>query len=162
MACQRDYLRRSAETPPREIDKFSFDGDFAGDRADALAPVGRPFQAEVVSGFGQLKMPRRQIGGGPRMNRIGLCAVREIFPVAGGEDFRLAVHNFIDGGAKISARSARRSRAKENPSGTIASERIAMATTASTIRNPRREREPLRNGFEKYVFIPPPAFLSTT
>jgi hypothetical protein len=35
------------------------------------------------------------------MNRVTLRAVREIFPVAGGEDFRLAIHDFIGGGAKI-------------------------------------------------------------
>ena len=79
----------------------SFDSDFADDRADALAFVGSPFQAQVVSGFGQLKMSRRQAGGGVGMDGLILRAVREIFPIAGSEDFHFTVHDFVGDAAEI-------------------------------------------------------------
>ena len=41
----------------------SFDGDFTDDHADALVFFGQPFEAQAGSGFGQLKMARRQGGG---------------------------------------------------------------------------------------------------
>src|ERR1017187_1032699 len=81
--------------------EISFEGNLADDHANALVLVRRPFEAQMVSGPGQLKMSRWQVRGGTGLNGISLHAVRKISCRAGGENFHFAVHDLHRDAAKV-------------------------------------------------------------
>ena len=106
----------------------SFERNFTGNSANAApACPWHPFQTQMVSGFRQLKMARRQLAGGGSLHWIILRAASGMFFAAPATGISIsAVHNLIrDAAATIQPSSACRSRAMEYPSGSTASVRIA-------------------------------------